>query len=496
VTWVADPVRHLLFVNSVKLVNNAQVATTLVIQDTTPSGASPPPEDYDALTSNLPEGPKTLTTFSGTSAGYGANLVYVGGTGGATAPLYQGLLTASELFVPRNSIVSPGDRGVTLASVPFLDLRNVDASATAQQIAPDTSTDNDRRTYQNQIISRGEALGQGDAAAQVGALLDWRWPASACLDPGGEPGAPSATAPGGEASAGCDLDKLHASASASEGAVQTDGLTIAGSTMTSEATKEAGGLATTSVSGVKGIDVEVPGEGRLRIGSIVLEVHTTAHGHAGTAHTSWSREIKGAVITDAQGKQIFGCDVCDADTLAKQVNDLFDLKLRMRVPTPEITETRRGAFAGFTETEADHINNVVAMNESNNSRIMPALQLEIYNDLSDRSRLVLQLAGIQANSIYGITPLAGEPPIDVIPPLPTVGPIPQPDLHAQPPAPKQQTDDRGGFIKRLVTTARFLVRSPKDALLVGLTGLLFFAMAAVAIRRRQLNTLTIGGPFS
>jgi hypothetical protein len=470
---------------------------TLVLKDRTASSSDETePEDYDSLTSDLPEGAKTLTTYSGTAAGYGANLVFVGGIGGATAPAYQNGFTSDETFVPRNTFVSPGDRGATVASVSFLDLRNVGAAATSQQIVPDTSTDIDRRTTQTELISRGAELGQGDAAAQGAEVLDWRWPSASCLDPGGAPDEPTRTDPGGEASAHCDLDKLLANASVAEGAVRTGGLTIAHSSVSAGAVKGSNGLVTTTVASVRGLAVEVPGAGSLSIGAIVLEVNTSAHGHEGTAKVSWTRAIKDAVITDADGKEQFACAVCDADALAKQVNDLFDLKLRMRVPTPEITQTPKGAFAGFLESDADHVNNVAALNESNASRIMPAVQLEIYNDFQDRSRLLVQLAGIQANSIYGITPLAGEGPLDVIPPIPTIAPVPAPPLP-QPPLPRHEEDrGGGGIVDRLVTTARFLIRSPRDALLVGLTGLLFVGMVAVTVRRRQLNALTMGGPRS
>jgi hypothetical protein len=492
-TWVVDPVRHIVFAYGVTNLKGSNVSVTLVLQDRTPVNGSPSREDYDALTSDLPEGPSTLTTYSGTVAGYGANIVYVGGLGGATAPLYQNGFTSDGNIVPRNSLVSPGDRGATIASVPFLDLRNVGSSASAQQIAPDTSTDNDRRTTQTQLVGEADQVGLGDAGAQVAGLLDWRWPSSACLDPGGTPTDPSSQAPGGQASAHCNLDKLQASASAAEGVVQTEGLTIASSLLSSSAVKDRDGLVTTNVALVRGIVVDVPGQGTLRIGSVRLEVRTTAHGHPGTAEAPWSREIKDAAITDAQGKEQFSCVVCDPEAFAKQVNDLFDLKLRVRVPTPQVTQTARGAFAGFEENDADHVNNVVAMNESNSSRIMPALVLEIYNDLQDRSRILVQLAGIQANSIYGISPLPVAPPVIPNPVLPTIAPLPQPSLPIPPPRVEPPARGGGGIFHRVVTTARFLVRSPKDALLVGLTGLLCGAMAAVTLRRRRLNALTVGG---
>jgi hypothetical protein len=492
VTWVVDPIRHLLFAQGEIKTDAQSLTRTFVFQDKTPTLKPALPEDYDGLTSDHPEGPRTLSTYSGTLASYGVNLVYVGGIGGTTAPLYQNPFTNDQDIVPRNSLISAGDRGATIASVSFLDVRNIGATATAQQIAPDTSTENDRRTYQNQVATVGNPYGQGAATAEVASLLDWPWPAAMCLDAGGDPKDPGTTAPGGASSTHCNLDKLQASASAAESAVQTEGISIASSSAIASAAKEASGLVTTTAATVRGLVIDVPSQGSLRIGVIRLEVRTTAHGRPGTAKVSWTREIKDVTLIDANGSEVFACAVCDADALAKQVNELFDVKLKMRVPSPEITQTAKGAFAGFQKNEADHVNDVVALNESANSRIMPALQLEIYNDFQDRSRLVLQLAGIQASSTYGITPLAGEPPVDVIPPIPTIGPVPQPPFVAPPPSIEPPTDQSGGILRRITTTARFLVRSPKDALLVGLTGMLFLGMAAFAVRRRQLNALTIG----
>jgi len=488
---VADPIDHLLFpLGEVKSQHNTQSKEfPVVLRDNT---LSPPPEpniDYDSLTSDIPESASTLVAFSGTATGYGANFSFIGGTGGVTAPLYQNVFTTNTL--PRNSAVSPGDRGVALSVLPSIDLRNVGASATAQEVMPDTSTDNDRRTKQGQIAESGSTIGQQAATQQVAAYMEWPWPAATCLDAGGQALDKGGPQQGGQATVHCDLGKDRASASASSGIQQIDGVTIAGSSITSQTFKDAAGIVTETLSQARGVSLEAPGSGSLRIGSIELFVKTVAHGRSKTASIEWARKIEGAVLKDAEGHEVFSCPVCNPNQLANQVNAFFDLKVRMHIPNPQITKTPHGAYASFSKSDVDYVNDLVALNDT--SRAMPALQIEIYNDYQDRSRFLVQLAGIQADSIYGISLLPSDnfvqpPPL----PLPKIAVPPPPvqvatNLPAPPPPPA-----RPGLIHQLVTSALLLVRSPKDALLIALTAMLFVGAATITARRRELNTLTNG----
>jgi hypothetical protein len=490
--WIADPVRHLVFAMAFERQKKGGSRTyPVVLRDTIPSGSALPSIDYDSLTSDVPESASTISAFSGTSSGYGVNFEYIGGVGGTTAPAYQNPFTQNANLVPRNSAISAGDRGVALSVLPSIDLRNVGASATAQEVTPDISTDDDRRTYQGQVAQKGEQAGLGDAAQQVAAQMDWPWPAATCLDAGGKAIDAGGAQQGGEAAAHCNLAKERASASASTGVENLDGVTVAGSSISSETFRGATGIVTKTVSRVRGLSLDVPGSGSLRIGSIELHVQTVAHGRSRTAHVTWAREISGAVLDDAQGHEVFSCSVCDADELAAEVNDLFGLKVRMHVPEPQIAQTPHGAYAGFSKTVADYVNDLTALNDT--SRAMPALQLEVYNDYQDRSRFLVQLAGIASDSIYGISMLPTDnvvtPPVL---PLPKIK-IPRPPVPVAtnatvvtPPA------SSSSLIHRLITSTLLLVRSPKDALLIALTALLFFGAIVISARRRRLLALMNG----
>ncbi|MGH2755661.1 MAG: hypothetical protein ACRDLB_14700, partial [Actinomycetota bacterium] len=102
----------------------------VVLQDNTPRPDRPRPVDYDALTSELPEGPKTVTSFSAGVNGFGARTVLVGG--------YAGLLSAAGSGA---GPLRAGDRGITASRLPSVDLRDVGASASAHAFVPDANTE-------------------------------------------------------------------------------------------------------------------------------------------------------------------------------------------------------------------------------------------------------------------------------------------------------------------------------------------------------------------
>jgi hypothetical protein len=118
-------------------------------------------------------------------------------------------------------------------------------------------------------------------------------------------------------------------------------------------------------------------------------------------------------------------------------------------------------------------------------RAAPAMQITVFNDGDEKSRILIQLAAIQSSSIYGISAI----PPDQFGPGAEPLPIPTGGIVLPPPA---VLGDQiippvaGGPIVRIGETAFFLIRSPKEALLLGLTVLLFGAAIASAWRRRVL----------
>jgi hypothetical protein len=373
-----------------------------------------------------------------------------------------------------------------------MDLRNVGASASAQAIVSDDGTNDQRGAGQH------DAKGAGVPDAAVSAL-DWPWPPAYCLDSGDAPGTDTAAGPGTSARVECDLEREQASADARAGAFSGQDLSIAGARFgATSKRKESIGVQTESVASAHGFEVSVPGAGTLRIADVRRQVLTHAGGREKTAAVEDGSSIEGVEVIDASGHRYACGKNCDLRTVAGRVNDMLGPVMRMRVPEPEVIATDGGAFATFRERTPEFINDLVMNNDP--SRAVPAVHLEIYNDWGEKSRLVIQLAAVESSAIYGITsagviddPLP--PPPAPQPPLtpPTIGvSLPPPSYPALPvpalpvasiPVPP------ASIIQRVVRTALFVARSPKDAISIGLILSLFGAAAALGARRGSLIKL-------
>jgi hypothetical protein len=391
-------------------------------------------------------------------------------------------------------------------------LRNIGATAQAQGIAPDALSDNDRGNAQSQVACGPACVARtasqsdpGDqktyddiasateptqpATSQAAGALTWPWAPAGCLDAQTTPVNASASAPLGEASVHCDLAQSQVSASAGAEALRSDALTIASSTFAANATRVQGvGVSTQATAAIRGLDLTLAGAGRLQIGAIEQHVTTTAGGRPGTNSVTWSRILQGVRVLDATGKVLFECTVCpDPHQVASAVNDALGLQLHMTVPDPEITTTPKGAFAGFEEKFPQYVNDLVMNNDP--SAGVPAIQLEIYNDWSNKSRLFLQLAQIQSSAIYGISSTAfsdggsdgggggsGPPPPTEVLPLKV--------QRIETPVPP--ITNSTGMVQRVVRSALFLIRSPKDALAIALILILLSTFVGLGARRRTL----------
>ena len=450
--------------------------------------------DYDSLTSDIPEGPSTFSTFAGSVNGFGAQISVVGGVEGLTS------LTCSQDPRPCNAFkelfrqsfnFSPSfaDRGLLLAQVPSVDLRNVGASAEARALSLDQTSDGEYATLVNEAARRVAANTRNeDAGDAVRETFAWPHREAACLDAGDGAQPKNEAGTGGGSTVRCDLGKNEASASSSFGAFSLGGVSVASSSFETASTKDpTKGVVTKTTAIVKGIEISYVGLGTVAIDRVTAVATSVAHGSKGTASIDWKRTFEGVVVQDAAGKVVFSCaeeQQCDAKAAIAAMNSVLQTRVRIDLPTPEKIASAGGAFAGLQESEGDFTNGLVANNES--SRAVPAMQITVFNDGDEKSRLLIQLAGIQASSIYGISllPQAGE--------LPGGEPLPLPTGGALVPAPpviiggNELTPQPTGPGLRIGQTALFLIRSPKEAALFGLTILLFAGAAASAWRRRLL----------
>jgi hypothetical protein len=394
-----DPATNRVFVPSLDA-DNPGYFHWAVIADETPEAEPLRPPDYDALTHDIDETDVTVTNFSGGANGYGARAVLVGG--------YRGALNFAGQFVTVSDLRS-GDRGLTAARIPSVDLRPVGASATAQALVEDSST---------------------EAELKDGAGVEWPWTPASCLDGSGEAVEASGGGSGGEATVRCDLAKDSVTAEAGFGAVSGQGFRIGRSTFSATARRDPKlGVVTTSIATARGIELAPPGAGTVSIAEVAATATTSAHGRPGTAKASWERTLSGVVVRDADGKVTHRAGECTSSVkeeqcpgLARQINSALGTRMQLDFFTPDVVRTPKGAFAGIQQSDGQYFNGRTvngqgtSFTSESGSRAVPALQLTVFNDSVERSRLLVQLASIQTNSIYTIAPeaeYASNPPIEV-----------------------------------------------------------------------------------
>jgi hypothetical protein len=495
-TYLVDPATHRVFLN----VFISQHVEFIALKDSIPSDSRDEALDFDRLTNDVAESPDTVSTYAGDATGFGAHVVAVGGLGGASSPARPGIAgILYSAFVGQTPGVSPGDRGLWM-SRSGADVRNSGATASARAITIDNLTDDTRGSLQQQVADTnptGEARDPKNPSVEEQAAggLSWPWPQESCLDPGDSPDAQEANDRFGAAKVECDLSKPIASVKASAPEFGLAQISIAKSSFDGKSERNAaGGIVATATAQTTGVKVHLPGYGELDIADIKQTAVTSAHGRPGTTSVTWSHAVDGVKILNASGQTQFSCEKnCDPEAVATQVNDLLGLQMHMTVPKPEMLKTPKGAFAGFQENYSQYINDLIMNNDD--SRAMPLVQLEVYNDWADKSRMMMQFAAVQASSIYTISSLGGFPsdeslgaPTFVVPPagLMSVPPSNPPGVAASPP-PSLSVG------QQIYRSALLLVRSPKAAAAVCLMGLWIGGLIALAIRRRALGTLLMSG---
>jgi hypothetical protein len=479
----ADAGSHRLFATFYD--NKDQDYFVNVLEDNSPDPQPLQPVDYDDLTTDIAEGSGTVSTYSGSLNGFGARAFLVGGVGGARSfaqvddsPYKPFLDALQQFFSAPVPALSPGDRGVFLSRVASVDLRNSGATASAQGAALDTLTDQD--------VKNLRILLETTPAKPAAQALVWPYPPAACLDGSSEPLNDDQAGPGGDAKATCDLAKSSSTASASFHPLVIGPLTIGASSFSAASGRDSiNGAFTRATAIAKGIELALPGVGSLSIARVTAVSVTFAHGRPGTARVEYTRRIQDVTVSDANGKETFSCQAsCNPEDVAAAVNDNLGVKVRMEVLPPEIVKTARGAFAGVEKTYRDYVGGLAQNND--NSRALPALQLTINNDSASKSRVMVQLAAIQASSIYGISLLPAEGlgslpiPPSILPPIIGPPPIPPevlPEVIVPRPAVRTVSRLRGAFL---------FARSPRDVAVVALILALIAGTIATAYRRQML----------
>lgn len=284
------------------------------------------------------------------------------------------------------------------------------------------------------------------------------------------------------------------------------------------------GIVSEAIAIAQGVTITTPG-GSVSIDRVQATAATVAHGRPKTNAAQWERVLSGIELRDGEGKVVQRIPECSSsakeDTcgpLIDEINDMIKTRARIDLPQPALIETPKGAFAGIQQSGADFYQNRTINNQGatfaseSGSLALPALQVTVLNDSVEKSRLLVQLAAIQASSIYTISradppptvPDEPAPPVDVDVATEPAGTAPAVDLSggtapeidgAALAAGDGAALDLGAqpvATSPLSTVTAFLPRSLPDALLFAGFWSLFGAAAWTVLRRRSLLSI-LGG---
>jgi hypothetical protein len=464
----------------------------VIMADHLPSAPVATPADYDGADQDIPEGTNTFSTFAGNVNGFGTRALLVGGYGGIASQL--GAVCGVGICTGVAGL-SAGNRGLLAAEVPKIDLRNVGSAASAQALAPDDLTAHDYQNNQQVIGAQTQSTTGQDVT-----YPNFPYQPAACLDSTGQALSVSQPATNGSAQTSCDLSGSKASASTQFGAIDVSGVNVASSSFTTTAEKSAAqGTVTQTETEADGVSLSVPNGGSLSIGRIWATATTTAHGHPGTATSPWQRGLDHVVITNSSGQVVYACqhtstnpgDPCNISSAIAAINSNLGMRVQATLPQAYAITTPKGAFAAIRKSDGDYYNGLTVNDDS--SQAVPALQLIVFNDSEQKSRLLMQFAAIQASSIYQINPLpqAAPQPVNqgqVQSVITTVTTITEPGRTIQLPG---RTITHTRLVPHTIAVQveegmAFMLRSPGQALLMAGLWLLFGFAAFSVWRRRSL----------
>lgn len=290
----------------------------------------------------------------------------------------------------------------------------------------------------------------------------------------------------------CDPAAAKATADAASAALAFPGLdgsviSVARTTSSVRSVRTARGQETMVEAVAQGVQI-----GPLRIGEVRTTATTMAKGRSGTATAEivrrWCRvQLEG-------GSPIEDCvDPTSPDmrALIDQVNQALG---RVRISVPDVLmEATPGGYQAVVTKHPDVRAADEAVNDDD-SHTVPGLQLVIYNDgIEGRNRLVLQLAGIHAESRYGIQaiPDLSTSTVDRVPR--DLGGLLQPAVDA--PVPDRPSSP-GAIVKKVLRAPaeairhalKLLVNNPREFALLFLLLTILAAPVYLTIRRRMFET--------
>jgi hypothetical protein len=367
----------------------------LVVEDKAPVATSAAADNLDQYTIDKPERPgATGVNYAGSAGGYGARVRLVGGIPAATSWELSGLSSASACI--------PADREVTAGLVTDTEVSNIAVRARALPLALDPTTAADAKDPQGRCQSNGSSTHESSGQPGLGDAE------VVCSGSGErhqltvENEAPRQ----GSAKAECGADGQAAKASARHaiglGPPLADVTIQDASTETSVRREPGVGMVTTVISVAKGIEIQ----GVLSIGLVRSEATTVAGGRRKSASTTFTRTICGIEGSTVGGS---GCSA-DPATSVSLINQALGTRGQARLPEPDPL-LRKGSPGGYIaaiqkSTSAEFSDSIL---NRDSSKAVPALEIVLYNDdpIKGAGRRIVQLAGLEASSTYGIYDLSG-----------------------------------------------------------------------------------------
>ncbi len=236
----------------------------------------------------------------------------------------------------------------------------------------------------------------------------------------------------------------------------------------------------------------------VHIGRVTSSVTVSAHGRHGTA-------IASAPVVSVVGVSVDGTPLCSLTcplgTVESAVNTALGSRGRVTFPTGRVIQSPGGTFASYAQDPWYHAERLLDYDKADDDYAVPAMTIVVNLEGATKSRLVVDLAALDASASYRIfalgSPLAPRTPGNlpgVLQRLP--GSIP-PATQALPGmtrgaaglAPALADTPPAGFVSALVRSLRFALRSPTAAAPVILIWALLALAPYLAARRRLLLEL-------
>jgi hypothetical protein len=237
---------------------------------------------------------------------------------------------------------------------------------------------------------------------------DMPFPGSTCVSESGGVADDAMPTRAGTSSAHCDDHTFDGSALADTTPVAVPDtaspiVSVAHASSSVTTSRTSAGTVTTVVSRASGIRIA----GTFFIGEVYAEAVTAAHGRTGTTAVTFRR-----LISDVRGPGIDCVATCDPQTVADAFNRAFSTQGRMRAPDPYELASRHGYQALLIKDPLLRASDMAILNDDSDT--FDGLDLIVNNDgfnasttgPNARSRIVVELAGVHAESRYGIFPVS------------------------------------------------------------------------------------------